>query len=219
MDALEYIVNKYSVDLNQEFPIYIDKTREDLALLFKELGFNTGVEIGVLEGHYSEVLCQANPQLKLYSVDAWLYYPVPNNYRLQRHYNQAYEAAKERLAQYPNNTIIKKWSMDASKDFEDGSIDFVFIDGDHAFQAITNDIAEWSKKVRTGGIVSAIEDTQDHVDFGRSKYKSWGGVKDVVLAWTNNYDIKPWFVFEPDKYKDNRDSLERRDSCWFWVKE
>ena len=48
MDALEYIVNKYSVDLNQEFPIYIDKTREDLALLFKELGFNTRVEILIL---------------------------------------------------------------------------------------------------------------------------------------------------------------------------
>lgn len=212
MDTLDYIVNKYKIDLNQELPIYVDITRLDLAVLFKELDFKTGAEIGVLQGYYSEILCQANPQLKLYSVDAWSFYLVPKNYRQQRDHDIAYQEAKKKLAAYPNNVIIRKWSMDAVKDFKDESLDFVFIDGDHSFQAITNDIAEWSKKVRKGGIVSGH-------DFGRSKFKGFGGVKDVVLAWTYSMQIQPWFVLESAEFSNERDSLTRRDNCWLWVKE
>ncbi len=44
--------------------------------------------------------------------------------------------------------------MDALEDFEDNSLDFVYIDGDHNFKHISEDIYEWTKKVRSGGIVS-----------------------------------------------------------------
>lgn len=209
--TLDYLAAKYKVDLNQSSPIYIDISRLDLAVLFKELSFQKGAEVGVLDGYYSEVLCQANPDLKLYSIDAWQWYPTPNNFRKQKDHDQAYEAAKRRLSEYPNSVIIKKWSTEAVLDFEDESLDFVFIDADHEFQAVTNDIAEWSKKVRKGGIISGH-------DFGRSKYKNFGHVKDVVLAWTFAHGIQPWFVLESAKFKDERDSLTRRDNVWLWVK-
>jgi len=212
MDTLNYVIKKYGLDINEESPIYLwDKNRYDFPELFKELNFVVGVEIGVLEGEYSEILCKSNPELKLYSIDAWLFYPMRKNARKQKDYDKIYKVATERLSRYPNCEIIRKWSADAVNDFADESLDFVFIDGDHEFRTVTNDIADWSKKVRKGGIVAGH-------DYGRSHDREFGNVKDVVIAWTYSKNISPWFVGESSKYKGNKDSPDYRENCWFWVK-
>lgn len=41
--------------------------------------------------------------------------------------------------------------MDAVGEIEDGSLDFVFIDGNHSFEAVREDLMHWSRKVRPGG--------------------------------------------------------------------
>jgi hypothetical protein len=38
--------------------------------------------------------------------------------------------------------------MDALNDFEDDSLDFVYIDGNHEFPYVAEDLFHWSKKVR-----------------------------------------------------------------------
>lgn len=211
IDTLDYIAQKFKLDLTSQSPIYIEGTRLELPPLFKELGYKTGAEIGVLRGDFSEILCQSNPELKLYSIDAWQFYPIHKNFRKQKDYDRAYEVAKNKLSAYPNNKIIKKWSMDAVKDFPDESLDFVFIDANHEFRYITDDIAEWSKKVKKGGIVSGH-------DYGRSHDRQFGNVKDVVLAWTSAKAISPWFVFETAAYMNNRESPDYRETSWMWVK-
>jgi len=71
MNALEYILNRYRVN-NGESPITLPNTsRNELAVLFKELGFTCGVEVGVWKGEFSKVLCETNPNLMLYSDDPW----------------------------------------------------------------------------------------------------------------------------------------------------
>lgn len=44
-------------------------------------------------------------------------------------------------------TPIRKPSVEAAKDFPDGSLDFVFIDADHSFNAVVADIRAWRPKV------------------------------------------------------------------------
>jgi len=39
-------------------------------------------------------------------------------------------------------------SAEAAKDFEDGSVDMVFIDGAHEYESISQDIALWAPKAR-----------------------------------------------------------------------
>lgn len=209
MEILKYIVEKYNIDLTKESPFGIECCRlSNLPVLFKELGFKKGAEVGVLEGAYSAKLCESNPELKLYSIDAWEFYPLKNNFRRAWVYPAIYEKAKARLSQFKNNQIIRKWSMDAVKDFEDESLDFVFIDANHEFQHITNDIAEWSKKVKKGGIISGH-------DFGPSpkkdKKKTFCHVKEVVYAWTQGHGIHPWFILESPTNK--------YENSWMWVKE
>ncbi len=51
-------------------------------------------------------------------------------------------------------TLIEQDSAEAAKDFADGSLDMVFIDADHSYEACKKDIAAWRSKVRPGGILS-----------------------------------------------------------------
>jgi predicted O-methyltransferase YrrM len=43
---------------------------------------------------------------------------------------------------------------EASKLFEDGSLDGVFIDADHSYEAVKQDIQNWLPKIRVGGILA-----------------------------------------------------------------
>jgi len=50
-------------------------------------------------------------------------------------------------------TPIRKKSLDAAKEFESQSIDFIFIDAEHTYEAVSNDLDAWYDKVKDGGII------------------------------------------------------------------
>lgn len=126
------------------------KNRIALAEYFNELRFTNGAEIGVADGRYSEILCEKIPGLKLLCVDPF--------YRPGH-----YERTLERLEKYDCN-IVKKTSMEAVLDVADGSLDFVFIDGNHSFNFVMEDLIGWGRKVRKGGIISG----HDYYHFSNS---------------------------------------------------
>jgi predicted O-methyltransferase YrrM len=49
---------------------------------------------------------------------------------------------------------IKTTSVEASKLYADGSLDFVFIDASHEYQDVLDDIMVWLPKVKVGGIIA-----------------------------------------------------------------
>src|SRR3989344_4840255 len=104
-------------------------SRDDLPGFFKEMGFKVGAEIGVYKGEFSEKLAKAG--LKLYAIDPWKEYKGYNMPKSQERLNSQYEQTKSVLAPFPDCRIIRKTSMEAVEDFEDGSLDFVYIDGNH----------------------------------------------------------------------------------------
>lgn len=208
MDTLKYILDKYKINYDEKtkLPIEIPEMgRVGLAQLFNELGYREGAEIGVKEGDYSEVLCQENKNLKLYSIDPWLHYKEYTD--IVSSLPRFYENAKTKLKKY-NCVIIRKFSMEAVKRFEDGSLDFVFIDGNHDFQYVVNDICEWSKKVRKGGIVSG----HDYVKFKNGKMH----IVQALQGYTWSYGVKLLFLVGVKSQKENR--LEDQVRSWFFVK-
>ena len=135
------------------------KNRTELAKLFAKLDFHVGAEIGVETGYYSEVLCANNPELKLSCIDSWRFYDSFDDYKTRRPFEVKYEEAVKRLSKY-NCDIINGFSMDVVKTFKDESLDFVYIDANHNYEFVRDDIREWTKKVREGGIVSG----HDYID-------------------------------------------------------
>jgi hypothetical protein len=201
MTTLDYIIEKYKLDIQGRQPTSIpDVTRVDLAQLFHELDYRLGVEVGVEKGLYSEVICQANPQAVVFSIDPWVAYAGYREHISQGKMDNLCRAATKRLSAYKNSAIAKKFSMEAVKFFPMQCLDFVYIDGNHDFENVALDLVHWTKRVRPGGIVSGH-------DFKRHRGSYICHVKDVVQAYTYSHGINPWFVLRGDK-----------SPSWFWVK-
>jgi SAM-dependent methyltransferase len=182
--------------------------REDLPEFFKELGLKVGVEIGVSEGYFSEKLCQAG--LKVYGVDPWLKYS--GFLDSQGNLDERYEVAVKRLKNY-DCKLIRKMSMDAVKDFDDESLDFVYIDGHHAFKYVAEDLFEWHRKVRPGGVIAGHDYSLDKTP----PYRAYAcHVKYVVNAFTSAFGIRRWYVLG-NKTPAEGEIRDRRRS-YFWIK-
>lgn len=50
--------------------------------------------------------------------------------------------------------VLKAPSVLASTSFKDGSLDCVYIDANHSYEAVMQDLRHWWPKVRSGGLVS-----------------------------------------------------------------
>lgn len=206
----DYILKKFGLNFydSTRMPIEIHNVgRRGLAELFGELGLNTGAEIGVREGEYSEILCKANPKLKLCGIDPYVSYTGYRDHIKNESFEIYYEVAKKRLAPY-NYKFVRKFSLDALDDFPDQSLDFVYIDGNHDFKNCADDITEWTKKVKNGGIISG----HDYI-----KYKRPTNIHcyEVINGYTAAYNIKPWFVTSSKVVVGGVESVE---ACsWLWV--
>jgi predicted O-methyltransferase YrrM len=74
-------------------------------------------------------------------------------------------------------------SVEIAQRFRDGSLDAVFIDGDHGYAACAADIAAWRPKVRAGGIVAGhdyfLDDVRRAVTAAFERVSVWRGDRSV----------------------------------------
>lgn len=212
-NTLDYILKKYKIEVGNQYFIDIPEIigAEGLAYLFAELGFKTGAEIGTDQGEYAERLSQIMPNLTLFCIDPWkaaAYEPgeQPESREDQSFFDKRYEETKEKLKPY-KTLILRKTSMEVVKDVDDNSLDFVYIDGNHDFLNVTQDMHYWLKKVKPGGILSG----HDYVRYPSRKFNH---VQKVVNAYTTAYHIFPVFLVTPTDKGMRRD----RFRSWFLVK-
>jgi len=167
-----------------------DCTRNDLPGFFAEMGYKVGAEIGVWKGRFTERFVRQG--LTMYAVDPWTPYWQGQQKPgwlgdTQENHDGFYKIACWRLNRYQNCTIIRKASVEAAPDFNDGSLDFVYIDGNHSFRYVAEDICVWEKKVRSGGIMSGhdyilTEDWTNHVQYVVDAYTKAFGLTLYVLG-------------------------------------
>ena len=112
--------------------------RQTFVDLVKSHGWTRGAELGVDKGVLTGMLLRQVPGLHLTAVDTF-----PDRHRSRR----VFEYASE----YPYLRILEGRTHDVAPSVRFGSLDFVFIDADHSYEAVKQDIADWAPKVRTGG--------------------------------------------------------------------
>ena len=179
MTTLEHIIHKYDLPSRQVI-IEVPHGRNDLASLLHELDFKSGVEIGIQRGIFSEIICQRNPQMRVYGIDAWA---RPNGASMR-------QKAQKRMGVYPHYIIIDDWSVSAAKQFTDRSLDFVYIDADHSYESCLADINAWHPKIRVGGILSG-HDYHNTITHSRVQCH----VKQAVLEYTRDHQIAPLLIW------------------------
>lgn len=210
MDTLQTIFSKYAVEKKTGTIELPNMDRYDLAELFCELGLNVGAEIGTERAVYAKAMISRNPKLKLYCVDPWTAYKGYREHVSQDKLDTFYGEAEERLKAFPGQSVmVRKFSHDAVNDFEDGSLDFVYIDGNHSFRHVVNDICDWTPKVRKGGIVSG----HDYIQRKDPHYLM--GVVEAVTGYVAAYHIDPLFLVGRKEPPPG----EKRDKprSWFFV--
>jgi len=179
--------------------------RTELAKLFATLGFRVGAEVGVCSGIFSEILCKNIPNLRLYAIDSWDRYSMYRDFADKITHASYYKVAMEKLAPY-NCVVIKDYSMEAVKEFDDGMLDFVYIDANHAYKFVKEDVREWTKKVRIGGIVS-----------GHDYYKTKAGNMGVINA-VDEYVKENGYKFNRTAWNIRDPQKDERQPSWYFVK-
>lgn len=66
-------------------------------------------------------------------------------------------------AKYADASIIRSSTVDAAKQFDDESVDFVWIDAGHEYEEVRADIAAWWPKLKPGGVMGGDDIEMDGV--------------------------------------------------------
>ena len=132
-----------------------DKSRIDLIVeIGKEFPNGRGVEVGTFKGECSKKIMETWDGT-LYMVDVWR--PLSNEEYLDssnhgNHENNIYAEAMNSIKGFEDRAVMVRASSEiASSIFEDNSLDFVYIDANHAYDYVVQDIDLWYPKVKNGG--------------------------------------------------------------------
>jgi len=115
------------------------------------------VEVGTFKGRSASYMAveiiNSGKNIRFYCVDTW-----PDgkaNPNLPSCPGTLYEEFLRNIEPVKDAVVpMRQKSVEASQSFEDGSLDFVFIDAAHDYASVKADIAAWLPKVRKGGVLA-----------------------------------------------------------------
>lgn len=115
-------------------------------------------EIGVWKGHTSRILLKHLPSIKVYHlVDCWKDYEEydTSQFSAPPELSESKAICEATLRLYADKLVWHHaFSVEAVKEFDNASLDLVFIDANHAYEHVLQDINNWAPKVRSGGILA-----------------------------------------------------------------
>ena len=119
--------------------------------IIEPLNMKFGLELGVRRGEFTASLLERHPDLIMNAVDIW-------NSTVEGHDNDNnYNTFIQNLQDSKVNDrcrIYKMYFDEAINYIEDESLDFIFIDGTHTYNALKNDIFKWFNKVKDNGLIT-----------------------------------------------------------------
>jgi predicted O-methyltransferase YrrM len=175
-------------DYYQKIPGWFDfEGIYDLAIAEAQDGA-TFVEIGCWFGRSTAYLASraamAKKKVTIYAVDPWVGWirGAPEN---------VFVYFLDGMAQAGVIDIVvplRMMSNRAVKLFNDQSVDFCFLDGDHTYEAVSEDVRNWFPKIRPGGILAGHDYASDeHVGVKRAVDEFF---RDPVTAINGSWGVR-----------------------------
>jgi hypothetical protein len=213
MNTAYYLAKKFGASKDNPQKL-VGFLRDDMYRLFAELGFTTGVEIGPEKGKNAQTMFEIIPNLKLYGVDSYKHHPQASHMfhaKLRNWNDDWFKNCKNQCLKRmkgKNFTLLQGFSEDMVNKIADNSLDFVYIDQDHSYDFVMQDIIIWGRKIRKGGIMSGHD---YYVEKDQSKRRE--KVTQAINDYTRVHDIKFYVT-------DENHALMKGDiyPSWFWVK-
>ncbi len=125
-------------------------------------GWTKGVELGVWRGETFKHVVKTCKDLNMIGVDLYAAQPestgpekwTPGENGHAWDHDRYYQDMLNFCSKYPERaSIIKDYTTEAAKMFEDEHFDFVFIDADHSYEGVMRDVEAWTPKIRKGGYI------------------------------------------------------------------
>ena len=160
-----------------------------------------GAEIGIFKGKMTFEMLKRLPSITMYyAIDPWLWYPdykisvkTENQKRwnqkvMDRNYNFFMNEMKDKGFQ-KKIKVLKMKGENASKSIPDGSLDWIFIDGNHGYEYVKKDCMLYIPKIKKGGLMSGH-------DYGLSTGQVDRAVNDVFgKDKVNTGSNRTWWVW------------------------
>lgn len=164
------------------------------------------VEVGSWKGKSAAYLAveilNSKKNIKLYCVDTWMGSSEHKGHHLVMQ-DKLYQLFMDNIK--PLLKVIKpirKESVDASSMFENNSLDAVFIDAEHSYDAVKQDIAAWYPKVKNGGILAG----HDYVNY----YPGVIRAVDEMFPSGVSTEYRSCWVHEVKKKEKKKDSKKEK---------
>jgi hypothetical protein len=122
-------------------------------------------EIGVYKGEYSETVLSLVKPVKLHLIDPWQYQDderyATSLYgggigKDQKNMDSIYAAVQARFADPIESGVVTTHRLPSGLAvalFKDNYFDWVYIDGDHQYEFVKNDLENFYKKLKEGGFL------------------------------------------------------------------
>lgn len=144
-----------------------EKNRKHLTTILNNHKMNGyGVEIGVKHGIFSHHLLSDWKCEKLYLVDPWEKQDDGVYDETHHDHDNDLSVCINNLKPYVGKyEIIKDYSYNAYSRFPDEYFDFIYIDGNHSYDAVKDDLLKWYPKLKKGGLIAGDDYTRLAEDY------------------------------------------------------
>jgi SAM-dependent methyltransferase len=185
---------------------FVLTSREELLRCFPKGA--VGAEIGVAEGAYSAAILERAKPAELHLIDPWSHLepgsdlleggglltavdeartrgdqfdaPPPNSQG-----DEDYARVAARFEGDPRVRLHRQYSYKAVTGFDEGSLDFVYIDGNHHYEFVLRDLQDFAARLKPGGLLFGHDFFEDA--FAREENY---GVVDAVGAFLKRSDFR-----------------------------
>jgi hypothetical protein len=162
------------------------------------------IEIGVQDAIYTKYL--ASHFKNVIGIDPYHHYPSEyyhdgsnlNQETLDYNYNKV---SSELERDYKNISLIRDESLKCIDRFEDNSIDFIYLDGNHMYHYVIQELEAWWPKIKEGGVFGGHdygnykdEFTTIEVEKAVKEWASKLNILDNIIACHHHNGCGSWFI-------------------------
>jgi predicted O-methyltransferase YrrM len=151
-----------------------------------------GVEVGSWVGYTATLMLDAVPELTLTCVDTFLGSASDMTGELREAAGIVSGDPDIVWTLFGRNTerfgercrVLRMGSLEAADQFEDRSLDFVFIDADHTYEGCRADIEAWLPKLKLGGVICGHDYSEGFPGVVRAVDEIFGDIVETQrLVW------------------------------------